>query len=364
MIAPLFGLEATLADEECERAEFHAAAGGGVEVFVRRDADLWGREDEDAHPLHTRELCAKAQAELAGRCERLVCVLAQEQVVYEAQRGGVRVQRLPRDDGSGGPRGADLEPVAEALGIPRSRRRAKLAQAAQFARIVADALGGRRAAAGLRLLDLACGRSYLGFVLAHLLGAEGHRVTLHGVDSEPALIDKCRQIAGTLGWSNATFEAADLASHAVEQGAWDVAVCLHGCDTLTDEAIRIAWEGRVPLLFVAPCCQHELRHQWRRHPLAWIARYGLLEQRLADVVTDGFRCLVLEALGYKVRTIRFVEPEVTPKNLLLEARLTSGLRPARARDAGAFLQQFGVRPRLAAVLEAAGLIPPPRRPTP
>ena len=159
-----------------------------------------------------------------------------------------------------------------------------------------------------------------------------------------------RRAIEALGWSDSTFEVADLAAYSVQPDAHDIAVSLHGCDTLTDEALRIGWEGRVPLLFVAPCCQHELRHQWRDHPLDWMSRYGLLEQQLADVVTDGFRCLVLEALGYRVKVIRFADPDVTPKNLLIQARLTSDPREGPARKAEAFLEQFGVSPRLAEVL--------------
>ena len=121
---------------------------------------------------------------------------------------------------------------------------------------------------------------------------------------------------------------------------------------MSDEAIRIACGGRVPLLFVAPCCQHELRHQWKAHPLQWVSRYGLLEQRLADVLTDAFRCTVLEALGYRVKVLRFAAPDITPKNLLIQAQLASGPDPRRAADARTFLRQFGVRPRLAALLEA------------
>ena len=133
-----------------------------------------------------------------------------------------------------------IRPVAEALGIPATRRKAKLTQAIRFATIVAEGLG--QGSGTVRLLDLACGRSYVGFVLAAILKAQGREIRLHGVDANEALIGTSQRIAEELGWDWATFEAADLASYHVERGSYDVAVALHACDTLTDEALPIAHE--------------------------------------------------------------------------------------------------------------------------
>jgi len=354
---PLLGLDAALTDPGCERVECHLAANDSLDAFDREAEDLWARADGESEPLHGRDLRALIQNGFGQAYDRVVCFLGAEKIEYAVERGAVRTRRVPRGQTPADVEGeaASLEPVADALGIPRSKRKAKLRQARQFAGIVERALE-KTAAKELRILDLACGRSYLGFVLLHLLAARGRGVTLHGVDSEPTLVAKCREIAQTLGRTDTAFEVADLAGYSIEAEQFDLAVSLHGCDTLTDEAIRIACGARVPLVFVAPCCQHELRHQWKRHPLEWVARYGLLEQRLADVLTDGFRCLAMEALGYQVQALRFSEPETTPKNLLIQGRLTSAPRPARAREAAAFVRQFGVWPRLAEFLKAAGLL--------
>jgi len=352
MSLTLLGLDAILDDDRCERVELHTPT--GVRAFVRDGSDTWAPEDAEADAIHTRQLRDTIDRELGGDGDRLICLLDDEQVEYLVERGAVRIERSPRTPGPTGEED-DLAAVADALGIPRSRRRHKLTQATRFARIVQQAL--RRSdldpARPLRVLDLACGRSYLGVVLVQLLTARGRSVRLHGLDDNPEYVEKSRSIARTLGWDHATFEVADLAAHAVEPGSFDIAVALHACDTLTDDAIRIACSAGIPLIFLAPCCQHEMRHLLSKHPLDWIARYGLLDQRLADVLTDAFRCLVMQALGYRVNVLRFVEPDVTPKNLLIQGRLTSGPRPERAREAEAFLREFGVRPRLAELLRSA-----------
>lgn len=354
MMQTLPGLMAALTDEECESVRLHGSGGAATATYLRQGEDTWVADDLESDELHTAELASAIQRGFGTRWDGLDCFLAGEKVEYAMEGSSVRVRRVaasaPGSDAESDE--AALKAVADALGIPKSRRRHKLKQARQFARIVAMALpeSGKRT---LRVLDLACGRSYLGFVLAHELSVGGRRVELHGVDSGPVLVQKCRDIAGALEWQNATFEAADLSSHSTEPGTYDIMVALHGCDTLTDEALRIGWEARIPLMFAAPCCQHELRHLWGAHPLEWVSRYGLLEQRLADVLTDAFRCLVLEALGYRVKVLRFAAPDVTPKNLLIQAELTGEREPGRAAAARAFMKQFGARPRLAAVLEAA-----------
>jgi hypothetical protein len=345
------GLDAALSDPGCERVELRSG-GAPVLVFSRAEPGAWaegGAEGDSVHPPLVRGAIAER---FARDCDEVACFLAGQVLRYRLEGSSVRVRREPRSaerEGEEMPE-VDLTPVAEALGIPRSRRRAKFHQARRLALMVRRAVG--EAAGGeLRVLDLACGRSYLGMVLAHLLRAEGRPARLHGVDSDADLIGTCRRIAGELDLRDASFQTARLESYSVEPDSYDVAIALHACDTLTDEAIRIACQARVPHLFVAPCCQQELRRQLTDHPLGWVGRYGLLEQRLSDVLTDAFRCLALEAAGYEVAALRFADPEVTPKNLLICGRLESGPRPERLRQARAFMERFGVRPRLAGLLD-------------
>jgi hypothetical protein len=50
-----------------------------------------------------------------------------------------------------------------------------------------------------------------------------------------------------------------------------------------------------------------------------VLRYGLLHERLGDILTDAFRAAILRIMGYQVTVMQFVSPEHTPKNLLLRA---------------------------------------------
>lgn len=351
MVVTLLGLGAVLADPACERVVLHRCDGGPAAAFARQGAGAWVPGVPGGAAVDAAELSARIEDGLGEDWERVECCLADHTVVYDVQRGAVRVRRLPRaasaEDG-----GADFRALMDALGIPGSKRRAKFRQACQFGKIVLEALPAGRGGP-VRLLDLACGRSYLGFFLVHRLRALGHRVALHGVDAEPALVRKSGRIAAAAGLADCTFELGDLSTWSPEAGAYDVVLALHACDTLTDDALGIAWASGAPLVFAAPCCQHELRHLWDDHPLRWVSRYGLLEQRLADVLTDGLRCLVLEAIGYRVKVLRFTDAEVSAKNLLIQAERTGRPQARCAEAAREFMREFGARPRIARLLEEA-----------
>ena len=348
---PLIGLESVVSDERCDAVRLSRPDGGAEVVYLRQDGEGWTTADQGSDPIHTEQLLAAIGEAFGREYDTLECFVADEKVEYVLGRGAVVTRRVPRKKAERfGEPAAESRTLAEVLGIPGSKRRPKFRQAYQFAVLVLAALPPDNGVP-LRVLDCACGRSYLGFVLLDLLSARGRSATLHGVDSDGVLVEKCREIAGDLGWTNCTFETADLATYG-PAGTWDAVVSLHGCDTLTDDAIRIGCKAGVPLICVAPCCQHELRHGWKTHPLGWTKRYGLVEQRLADALTDGFRCLVLEALGYRVQVLRFTSQEVTPKNLLIRARLAGGHRPGRLAEARAFLKQFNARPRLAGLLDS------------
>lgn len=52
-------------------------------------------------------------------------------------------------------------------------------------------------------------------------------------------------------------------------------------------------------------------------PLDFIARYSMLKQKLAAAATDALRLLMLESEGYKTDATELIDPEDTPKNIML-----------------------------------------------
>lgn len=185
--------------------------------------------------------------------------------------------------------------------------------------------GGRKAARGRTIVDLACGQGYAGIAAARLLGA---RTTLVGIEREPARVERCRAIAARLGL-DARFEAGDVAEVALPARP-DVVLALHACGGATDAAIARAAALRATFVLIAPCC-HARR---AGAPPPGFPPHGVLRRRWDVLATDARRVLVLEAAGYDVTVAELVAPTVSPDNLLFDARWVGpSRRSERAREA-------------------------------
>src|SRR5205823_7340018 len=154
---------------------------------------------------------------------------------------------------------------------------------------------------------------------ANVLGLETRMV---GIDVQASLLERQAANAQTLGWDNLTFEATRIIDYKPDVPP-DVVLALHACDTATHEAIAqgIRWGSK--LIVAAPCCHHELQEQLRHQscpaPFTPVSRYGILGERLGDILTDTFRALVLRIMGYRTDVVEFVSTEHMAQNLMIRA---------------------------------------------
>lgn len=211
----------------------------------------------------------------------------------------------------------------------------------------------------LRILDLASGNAYLTFVLADALATGGTPARIHGIERRPELVKQCGERAKLLGFGQVSFSEGTVASAANPfPESPDLVAALHACDTATDEAISVAIRLKARSIFVAPCCQAELAAQLREQksgPTPGIAHHGLLIREYAAVLTDAIRAEVLDACGYDVDVVEFVDPEHTPKNRLLRAVLRRDTTPRAGRtmpDVRTRCAAMGVTPRILTLVEA------------
>ena len=172
----------------------------------------------------------------------------------------------------------------------------------------------------LSIYDLACGNSYLTFVLAEALRLADLDATIHGVDRREDVVERSRARADALGWTHLTFDVQPIRNVALP-GDVDLVMALHACDTATDEALALAIQARAKAIFAAPCCQRELANQLQPDhvPAPALAKVGLLKRDYAATLTDALRVEILQASGYTVDALEFVASDHTPKNLLLRA---------------------------------------------
>lgn len=216
------------------------------------------------------------------------------------------------------------EPFLQALGVADANGRvydkkgAKFRQINRFLELIRDTLP-HLPKGEIVIADLCCGKSYLSFAVYHYFAnILGYKVTMTGVDLKPDVIAYCSEVAEKLGMTGLSFLCGDIAAFETEK-APDLVVSLHACDTATDLVLEkaTAWEAKV--ILSTPCCHHELNHTLNCPALSFVAEHAMLRQKLCDAATDALRLKLLEARGYRVAALELIDPDDTPKNIMLRA---------------------------------------------
>lgn len=258
--------------------------------------------------------------------------------------------------------GEDI-PFLRAIGVMRadgrikSDRRSKFQQINAFLKILAEVDEIAALPEPVRMIDFGCGNAYLTFAAYHYLqNILGKQAIIVGVDGQETLIARNAQIAQSLGWDGLTFAQGLIIDYQADPPP-NIVVALHACDTATDDTLAqgIKWQSEV--IIAAPCCHHHLQVQLKERPsppeFTAVLRYGLLHERLGDVLTDAFRAAILRMMGYQVTVMQFVSPDHTPKNLLLRAvrKGDEGGRETAVAEYTQLQQYWQVTPYLAQLLK-------------
>lgn len=189
---------------------------------------------------------------------------------------------------------------------------------------------------GAHIADMGSGKGYLTFALYDFL--ENHlrlAPQITGIELRPALVDFCNNTAKQVGFKNLHFVAQDIADYRPER--LDMLIALHACDTATDLALAAGIHQKAKVIVVAPCCHKQIRREMKaRNELSPLLKFGILEERQAELVTDGIRALLLEAEGYHTKVFEFISTEHTAKNVMITA--TQDTRRQHQRRAEALAQ--------------------------
>lgn len=205
------------------------------------------------------------------------------------------------------------------------------------------------------ILDAACGKSYLSFVLNfYLREILKKKCRFIGVDYSPVVIDASKRIAKNLGYNNMEFIRADLTEY-VPSCRPDIVVSLHACDTATDMALALGIRSKSRAIVSVPCCHKDILKQYSYEPFEAITRHGILKARLADTLTDGIRAAYLESVGYKVSMIEYISPLETPKNIMIRAVYTGRKNEKSAKDYENLKEMLHVKPAIERFLKGERL---------
>jgi len=170
---------------------------------------------------------------------------------------------------------------------------------------------------GFHIVDMGSGKGYLTFALYdYLNNVLKLSAEITGVELRNELVESSNRIAKMAGFGKLKFQTGSIET--TELAQIDMLIALHACDTATDDAIYRGIRADSKVIICAPCCHKQVRKQINpENDLKSITKFGILEERQAEILTDGIRALVLEAYGYKTKVFEFISTEHTPKNVLI-----------------------------------------------
>ena len=253
----------------------------------------------------------------------------------------------------------ESHPIFKALGMSDMLGRIKpgkidkYKQVDEFLRLMNQLIDDElKSKSSVSVVDLGCGHAYLTFAINEFLKDKFNKVSILGVDERKDSKVHNDALAKELNL-DAKFIADKIANTPSQQV--DITLALHACDTATDDAIAWAVKNNSKIIMVAPCCMHQLQTQVTNSPKPWsvLTRYGLIKERLVDLMTDSLRAQILKLLGYKVDIVEFIGGEHTMRNVLIRATKTN--QKATASDIDSYLQFINlwqVKPYLAKLLSA------------
>ena len=209
--------------------------------------------------------------------------------------------------------------ISDANGRVYDKKQSKFRQINRFLENLRDVLKYLPEDGEIRVADLCCGKSYLSFAVYYYLNVCLKRaVSMMCMDLKESVMDYCREVAIKCGFNGMAFEAGDINLYSPEE-APHLVVSLHACDIATDIVLDKSIVLGADVILSTPCCHRDLSRKLDCNELDFVSRHSILKSKMCDALTDSLRILRLEACGYNCTAIELIDPDDTPKNVLIRA---------------------------------------------
>lgn len=221
--------------------------------------------------------------------------------------------------------------VSDENGRIRDKMQSKFRQINKFIEHI-EAIKDKLPNDNINIYDLCCGKSYLSFAVYHYFkNVLNMNVKMVCVDLKADVIEYCQSVADRLGFNEMQFVCGDIIKYEMKDKP-HLVISLHACDIATDIVLNKASENGADVVLSTPCCHHELNHTLNCQTLEFVSKHSMLRQKMCDALTDALRLMKLESEGYRVDALELIDPEDTPKNILLRAIKKKKFDPKKAEE--------------------------------
>ena len=234
----------------------------------------------------------------------------------------------------------------QALGITssngkiHSHAQKKYKQINKYVELMKDLLNGEPIH---KIVDMGSGKGYLTFALYNYLYRQNKKLIVEGIELRQDLVDKSNEVVNSLGMKGISFRQGSIEE--IQLKDVDMVIALHACDIATDMAIAKGVKAKASYIAVAPCCHKQIRKNMTspKNAVAPILIHGILKERVAEMVTDTIRALLLESVGYKTKIFEFISLEHTPKNIMITAKYSGKGDPGALKKIEELKKEFGIK---------------------
>ncbi len=252
--------------------------------------------------------------------------------------------------------------LADKNGRIHDKKQAKFRQINRFLEIIQTIENNLPTDRAAVIYDLCCGKSYLTFAVYYYFAILKKRdIRMYGVDLKADVIDFCNKAAKNQGFENLSFVHGNINEYTPPEKP-DMVISLHACDIATDIVLYNAVRWGASVILSTPCCHHEMSRQLSekveapmRAELDFILSSPMLKQKLCDTLTDALRVKRLFSCGYDVTTLELIDPDETPKNLMIRAvfdkAMTEAQKEKYLNEYHSICEGLGVNPFLEKLLK-------------
>lgn len=215
--------------------------------------------------------------------------------------------------------------ISDKNGRVHDKKQSKFRQINRFLEYVGDMIKYLPRDGELRVADLCCGKSYLSFAVYYYLEKILSRsVAMDCMDLKVSVMEYCADIASLCHFNGMRFSSGDVTKYEPKEKP-HLVISLHACDVATDIVLERACALGAEVILSTPCCHRQLSRDLDCESLSFATHSSILKSKMCDAFTDSLRVLRLEAEGYIADAVELIDPEDTPKNVLIRAHKNRNL---------------------------------------